>query len=272
MVRIFGPLVGLFFAAALLWSFGVGVVQQIREPDPSTAVKDFHRDPKEDVAFSFDGPFGKFDNRQLQRGFQVYKEVCSNCHSLKQIAFRNLADLGYNEAEVKAVAKQWGTKAKTFDAKTGEAGERANLPSDHIPAVYYAGTGNPPDLSLITKARHGGAHYVYSLLTGYTTQPAKLLKRYPDSATPDGLYYNPYFSNLNIAMPAPLTTDGQVTYSDGTKATVDQMARDVAAFLTWTAEPKLEKRKQTGWAVLGFLAAATALAYLSKRTIWANLH
>jgi len=270
MVRILGPLVGLFFAAALLWSFGVGAISIIRDPEPSTAVKDFHLPPKEDITFSFDGPFGTFHNRQLQRGFQVYKEVCNNCHSLKQIAFRNLTDIGYTPAEVKAIAQQWATKAKTFDPKTGDTGERPNTPADHIPAVYYAGTGNPPDLSLITKAREGGAQYVVSLLTGYTDQPAALLKKYPDSKTPDGLYYNPYFANLNVAMPPPLTTDGQVTYSDGTKATVPQMARDVAAFLTWTAEPKLEKRKQTGWPVVGFLIVATVLAYLSKRNIWAD--
>ncbi|WP_225205557.1 cytochrome c1 [Novosphingobium huizhouense] len=270
MVRLFGPLVGLFFAVALLWSFGVGAIQAIREPEPATAAHEFYKHPKE-VEFSFNGPFGKFDRAQLQRGFQVYKEVCSNCHSLKQIAFRNLTDLGYSEPEVKAIAKQWGTKAKTFDAKTGDAGERDNTPADHIPAVYYAGTGNPPDLSLITKARHEGPEYVYSLLTGYTDQPAELLKKFPDAKTPEGLHYNPYFANLNIAMPAPLT-DGQVTYADGTKATVDQEAKDVAAFLTWTAEPKLEKRKQTGWAVLGFLLAATVLAYLAKKNVWANAH
>ena len=271
MVRIFGPLVGLFFAAALLWSFGVGVVQQIREPDVSTAVKDFHLDPKEDVKFSFAGAFGTYDNQQLQRGFQVYQQVCSNCHSLKQIAFRNLGALGYKPSEVKAIAKGWATKAKTFDPKTGDAGERVNTPADHFPAVYYPGTGNPPDLSLITKARHGGAYYVYSLLTGYAKQPAELLKKYPDSKTPDGLYYNPYFSNLNIAMPAPLA-DNTVTYGDGTKATLDQEAQDVSAFLTWTAEPELVKRKQTGWPVVGFLLAATALAYLAKRNVWADQH
>jgi ubiquinol-cytochrome c reductase cytochrome c1 subunit len=271
MVRIFGPLVGLFFAVALLWSFGVGVAQQIRQPDPPTAVKEFHLEHK-DVSFTFDGPFGTFNNRQLQRGFQVYKEVCNNCHSLKQIAFRNLTDLGYSQAEVKQIAKDWGTKAKTFDPKSGDTGERPNIPSDHIPPVYYAGSGNPPDLSLITKAREGGGAYVYSILTGYADQPAALLKKFPDSKTPDGLYYNPYFANLNIAMPPPLTSDGQVTYSDGTKATVGQMAKDVAAFLTWTAEPKMEKRKQTGWAVIGFLICATALAYLAKRNIWADVH
>jgi len=270
MVRLFGPLVGLFFAIALAWSFGVGALQAIREPEPATAVQEFHLHPKE-VHFSFNGAFGTFDKQQLQRGFQVYKEVCSNCHALKQVAFRDLAALGYSEPEVKAIAKQWTTKAKTFDPKTGDAGERDNTPADHFPPVYYAGTGSPPDLSLITKARHEGPEYVYSLLSGYQEQPAALIKKFPDSKTPDGLHYNPYFANLNIAMPPPLT-DGQVTYSDGTKATVDQEAQDVAAFLAWTAEPKMEKRKQTGWAVLGFLLAATILAYLAKKNVWAGQH
>ena len=111
-----------------------------------------------------------------------------------------------------------------------------------------------------------------SLLTGYQDQPAELLKKFPDAKTPDGLYYNPYFANLNLSMPPPLSGDGQVTYADGTKATVDQMAQDVAAFLIWTAEPKLDKRKQTGWAVLGFLLAATVLAYLAKKNVWADQH
>jgi ubiquinol-cytochrome c reductase cytochrome c1 subunit len=272
MVRLFGPLVGLFFAVALLWSFGVGAIQAIREPEPTTAVHEFHLAPKEpEPGFSFNGPFGRFNQAQLQRGFQVYKEVCSNCHSLHFVAFRDLAALGYSEAEVKAIAKDWGTKAKVQDPKTGDESERDNVPADHFPKVYYAGTGNPPDLSLVTKARHEGPEYVYSLLTGYQPQPAALLKKYPDSKTPEGLYYNPYFANLNIAMPAPLADD-QITYGDGTKATKEQMAADVAAFLTWTAEPKMEKRKQTGWAVLGFLLAATALAYLAKRNVWSKVH
>jgi ubiquinol-cytochrome c reductase cytochrome c1 subunit len=119
--------------------------------------------------------------QQLQRGFQVYKEVCSACHSLKHVAFRDLQQLGYSEAEVKAIAKQWGTKQPTFDPKTGDRGERDNLPADHFPMVYYAGQGSPPDLSLITKARHEGGAYVYSLLTGYQDQPAELLKKFPDA-------------------------------------------------------------------------------------------
>lgn len=278
MVRLFGPLVGLFFAVALLWSFGNGAYNAATQPTPPSAEKLFHMHPKE-VEFSFDSAFGTFDKAQLQRGFKVYQEVCSACHSLKQVAFRDLAQLGYNEAEVKAIAKNWGTKAPTFDSKTGDRGERANLPSDHFPAVYYAGQGVPPDLSLIAKSRHGGAQYIHSLLTGYVDQAGykneageELLKMFPDAKTPDGLYFNPYFANLNLAMPAPLVSDGQVTYSDGTKATVDQMAMDVSAFLTWTAEPKLDKRKQTGWPVLGFLLAATVLAYLAKRNVWADKH
>ncbi|MEI6641157.1 MAG: cytochrome c1 [Novosphingobium sp.] len=278
MVRLFGPLVGLFFAVALLWSFGNGAYNAATQPTPPTAEALFHMHPKE-VAFSFDGAFGTFDKQQLQRGFKVYQEVCSNCHSLKQVAFRDLTALGYKEAEVKAIAKNWGNKAQTFDPKTGDRGERPNLPSDHFPPVYYAGQGAPPDLSLIAKSRHGGAQYIHALLTGYVDQAGykneageELLKKFPDAKTPDGLYFNPYFANLNLAMPAPLVSDGQVTYSDGTPATVDQMAKDVAAFLTWTAEPKLDKRKQTGWPVLLFLLAATALAYLAKRNVWADKH
>jgi ubiquinol-cytochrome c reductase cytochrome c1 subunit len=128
----------------------------------------------------------------------------------------------------------------------------------------------PPDLSLITKARHEGPAYVHSLLTGYAKQPAKLLKEFPSAKTPTGLYYNPYFANLNIAMPPPLTSEGQVTYADGTKPTVDQMATDVAGFLTWTAEPKLENRHRYGLTVLIFLIFATILGYLSYRNIWAE--
>jgi ubiquinol-cytochrome c reductase cytochrome c1 subunit len=271
MVRLFGPLVGLFFAVALFWSFGNGAYVAMNEKVPETAEELFHKHPQ-DYAFSFDSAFGTFDKPQLQRGFQIYKEVCSNCHNLKHVAFRDLTQIGYNEAEVKAIAKQWPTKFQTFDPKTGDKGERPNLPSDPFPAVYYAGQGAPPDLSLITKARHGGPQYVRSLLAGYQEQPAALLKKFPDAKTPDGLYYNPYFANLNLAMPAPLVSDGQVTYSDGTSASVKQMATDVSAFLAWSAEPKLDKRKQTGWAVLGFLLFATVLAYFAKRNVWSNLH
>ncbi|KAJ8137119.1 hypothetical protein OY671_009668, partial [Metschnikowia pulcherrima] len=165
----------------------------------------------------------------------------------------------------------WGTKQPTFDPKTGDRGERDNSPADHFPMVYYAGQGSPPDSSSITKARHGGGAYVDSSSTGYQDQPAESLKKFPDAKTPEGSHYNPYFANSNSAMPAPSTGDGQVTYSDGTPATVDQMSKDVSAFSIWTAEPKSDKRKQTGWAVSGFSSAATVSAYSSKKQVWSNV-
>ena len=267
MMRIFSILAGLFFAVALAWSLLLGGIAFSHDGMPKSAEKAFHQHPKE-LELASDGAFGKFDVAQLQRGFQVYSEVCSNCHALRYLAFRDLKALGYNDDEVKAIAAK--AQVPNYDRMTGEMKTHKGLAADHFPPVVYAGQGVPPDLTLITKARHGGAAYVYSLLTGYQDQPAELLKQFPDGKTPSGLYYNPYFANLNVAMPPPLTSEGQVSYKDGTKASVDQMAKDVAAFLVWTAEPKLEKRHQTGWAVLGFLLFATVLGYMSYRTIWAD--
>jgi len=272
MVRIFGPLVGLFFAVAVLWAFINGAIadaptlSEYGRFTAPTAETQFHEHPKP-LHLQSDGPFGTWNKEQLQRGFAVYDNVCKACHSLSHVSFRDLEEIGYNEAEVKAIAKTY--QVPHYDAKTGEVTTSDGMPTDHFPPVVYGGQGSPPDLSLITKARHGGAAYVHSLLTGYEDQPAALLKQFPDAKTPDGLHFNPYFANLNIAMPPPLVDDA-VTYSDGTKATVDQEAKDVAAFLVWTAEPSLVKRRQTGWAVLGFLLFATILAYMSKRTIWAE--
>ncbi|MCI4591606.1 cytochrome c1 [Sphingobium sp. BYY-5] len=277
MVRIGAFLVGLFFAGWLFISFLVGAYSYVTDPPAKTVEHEFHRDPKH-VSFSFDGPFGKYDQQQLQRGFQVFKEVCSACHSLKFVAFRDLEALGYNEAEVKAIAKQWAIKTPDVDPATGEASSRDPVPADHFPKpfannVAAAAANNnaiPPDLSLMTKARHHGPAYVYSLLTGFQAQPAELLKEFPDAKTPEGLHYNPYFANLNLAMAPPLTAEGQVTYGDGTKPTVDQMAQDVSAFLAWTAEPKLENRHAAGLGTVIFLLIATALAYLSYQNIWAD--
>ena len=268
MIRIISILAGLFFAGALAWSLLWDTIGLAHDGLPHTVERVYHEAHPKPLSLSSDGWFGKFDRQQLQRGFQVYQEVCAACHSIKHVAYRDLEALGYHEAEVKAIAAKATINAK--DPLTGELKDRPGLPSDHFPAVVYAGQGVPPDLSLITKARHGGAAYVRSLLTGYEPQPAKLLKEFPDAKTPEGLFFNPYFANLNIAMPAPLTSEGQVTYSDGTKATVDQMAQDVSAFLVWTAEPKLEKRHQTGSWWLGFLIFATVLAYMSYRNIWAE--
>jgi ubiquinol-cytochrome c reductase cytochrome c1 subunit len=284
MVRLIAALVGIFFAGMLLYSFGSGAVAvapvfgEHGKFVAPTVEHEFHDQPKQ-VAWSFDGPVGHYDRQQLQRGFQVYKEVCAACHSLRHVAFRDLAGLGYNEAEVKAIAKNWAIKAPDVDPKTGEASTRAPVPADFFPKPFAndvaarAANNNaiPPDLSLMTKARHDGSNYVYSLLTGYQNQPAELLKHFPDAKTGPGLHYNPYFANLNLAMAPPLNSEGQVTYGPGQpKPTVDQMAMDVAAFLTWTAEPKMETRKSSGIAVLFFLLVATVLAYMSYQTIWAD--
>ena len=268
IVRLIGFAAGLVFVIALL----VAAVLP-REEAAEDTTKLFHRHPVE-VKWQHDGVFGTFDRAQLQRGFQVYKEVCAACHGLQRVAFRNLADLGFSEPEVKAIAKAYEVPA--VDDKTGEPSTRKALPSDHFPSPYAnevaarAANNNalPPDLSLITKAREEGERYVYSLLTGYTAPPANL----PEDKRPGpGLHYNPYFANLNIAMPAPLTSEGQVTYADGTKATVPQMAKDVTAFLTWAAEPKLEDRRRAGVGTIIFLLILTSLAYLSYRKVWAEV-
>lgn len=285
MVRPIAFLAGLGFAGILLYSLLMGSIAYISEPPKPTAEHEFHLHPKE-VHFASDGPFGKFDRQQLQRGFQVYKEVCSACHSLHQVAFRDFKDLGFTDAEVKAIAKGWAIETPSINPETGEPATRKSTPADKVPPPYpnevaaRAGNNNalPPDLSLMTKARHDGPAYVYSLLTGYTKQEGyknekgqEILKEFPDAKTPPTGHFNPYFANLNVAMPPPLVAEGQVTYADGTKATVDQMAKDVAAFLVWTAEPKLEQRHQIGLAVIIFLLIATTLAYLSYRNIWADM-
>ena len=268
--------IGAAFAGVLLISLIGGVSDYFRHPPEKLASEEFHKEPKP-LHLASDGPFGKFDNRQLQRGFQVYSEVCSACHSMNFVAFRDLKALGYNDAEVKKIAADWKNPTPSINPDTGEAATRKATPADHIPPPFanevMARAANnsalPPDLSLITKAREGGAAYVYSLLTGYQNQPAELLKQFPSDKTPTGLHYNPYFANLNIAMPPPLSSDGQVQYAPGNpKPTVDQMAQDVAAFLVWTAEPKLENRRAAGLWVAIFLLVATILSYFAYQQIW----
>jgi ubiquinol-cytochrome c reductase cytochrome c1 subunit len=274
LVRLIGALVGLGFILVLLISVITGASGFINEPPVESVEHKFHREAKH-VSFSFEGPFGHYDRAQLQRGFQVYKEVCSACHSLNLVAFRNLEDLGYNEPEIKAIAQQWAIEVPDINPQTGEPTTRKALPADLLPNPYAnevaarAANNNalPPDLSLIAKAREHGPAYIYSLLTGYQDPPANL----PKEARPgEGLYYNPYFPNLNLAMPPPIAADGQVAYADGTNPTRDQMAKDVSAFLMWTAEPRLENRHRTGIATLLFLLIATILAYLSYKQIWAT--
>ena len=278
LLRLILGSIGAAFAGVLLISMGMDLATYLGSPPEETAEHKFHKHPKH-LALASDGPFGKFDRQQLQRGFQVYKEVCAACHGLSLVAFRDLHDLGYEEAEVKAIADQWAIEVPTVNPDTGEPATRKAIPSDTFPDPYpnevaaRAANNNalPPDLSLITKAREGGAAYTYSLLTGYQRQPARLVKEFPAARTPPGLHYNPYFANLNIAMPPPLTSTGQVTYAPGNPApTVDQMAKDVSAFLVWAAEPKLENRHRSGIAVVIFLLVGTVLAYLAYRQIWAE--
>lgn len=278
MVRFISIVIGAGFCFVLAIALVFTTYGAITEPAAPTAEHEFHKPPKE-LALASDGVFGKFDRQQLQRGFQVYKEVCAACHSLKQVAFRDLQGIGYNEAEVKAIATQWPIQVPSVNAETGEAATRAATPADRFPAPFAndvaarAANNNaiPPDLSLMTKARHDGAAYVHSLLTGFQNQPAELLKKFPDAKTPAGLHFNPYFANLNLAMAPPLTGDGQVTYADGTKSTVDQMATDVSAFLVWTAEPKLEARHTIGWAAIIFLGIFIVLAIGAYRNVWRNI-
>jgi ubiquinol-cytochrome c reductase cytochrome c1 subunit len=227
------------------------------------------------VKWSWEGPFGHFDRQQLQRGYQVYKEVCAACHAMHLVSFRNLSQPGgpeFTEAQMKAIAA--GFQIKALDDK-GESVDRPGIPADRFPSPFAnelaarAANNNayPPDLSVITKARPDGSNYLYSLLTGYSDAPEKF------QLLP-GLSYNAYFPGHQIAMPQPLATDDQVTYAEGAdnpKATIDQMAKDVTAFLTWAAEPKMEERKQMGVKVIIFLVLLTALLYVAYRQLWKDV-
>ncbi len=279
MLRFFAPLiaplVGLAFVAALLIAFAMPRDPVAPLPTASKEHGGFHKEPNA-VHYSFEGPLGKYDNQQLQRGFQVYKEVCSACHSMRLVAFRDLEEIGFSKPEVKAIAKGWATETPSINPDTGEPATRKSLPSDFIPGPYAnetaarAANNNalPPDMSLLAKAREGGPAYIESIVTGYEDVPAELKKKFPDFTVPAGLHFNPYFANLNIAMPPPLAADGQVTYADGTVATKKQMATDVSAFLMWAAEPKLNQRHSLGLVVLGYLVIATLLAFGAYRNIW----
>ena len=269
-VRLVAILVGLLFAVAALWALVIGLIALATEEAPEHLP---YEKPLQ-LDWSFNGPFGNWDTAQLQRGLKVYDEVCSACHSLKFVAFRNLEQIGFSEAQVKAYAA--AKQVPGIDPNTGEQAMRPGLPTDYFPSPYpnavaaAAANNNaiPPDLSLITKARGDGTNYVASLLSGYGPPSAELLEEHPEAAPGPGLYHNKYFPNLNLAMAPPLTSVGQVTYDDGTEASIAQMSKDVAAFLTWTAEPTLVQRYQTGWPVLIFLLFATVLAYMSKQQIW----
>ena len=220
--------------------------------------------------WSFEGLFGTYDKAAAQRGLQVYVEVCASCHGLKYVAFRNLRDIGYSEEEVKAFASQFTVTAGPNDA--GQMYEREARSSDRFPepfentqAAMAANNGAyPPDLSVIAQARAHGPDYLTALLVGYEDPPA-------DVTLGPGQYYNKYFPGGLIAMPQLLYEDS-VSYADGTEATPEQMARDVAHFLMWAAEPHLEERKEMGIKVILFLIVFTGLAYATKKKIWKDLH
>ena len=247
--------------------------------------------------WSFAGMFGRFNEAQLQRGFQVYKEVCSTCHGLKRIYFRNLAEPGgpeFSAEGVKGLAESYRIEDGPNDQ--GKMFQRAGRPADAIPSPYkneqearaVQNGAYPPDLSLITKARsagenasvfatigsmlrdipsgyqEGGADYVYALLTGYANPPA-------DMKLAQGMTYNRAFPGHQIAMVPPLQP-GQVKYEDGTQGTIEQYAKDVTAFLAWAGDPKLEERKRMGFLVLIYLLITAVLVYLAKRRLWAKVH
>ena len=220
--------------------------------------------------WSFEGVFGTYDPASAQRGFQVYKEICSACHPVKHLYFRDLEAIGYNADEIKAIAATYQVTDGPNDQ--GQMYQRPGRPSDPIPgpfpndqAARAANNGAlPPDQSLIVKARPGGPNYVYGILTGYKEPPTgfKMLA---------GMNYNEYFPGHQIAMPQPLS-DNAVTFADGVPATVPQMAHDVVTFLTWASEPNLDDRHRTGFKVIGFLVVAAILFYAAKRKIWAPIH
>jgi len=219
--------------------------------------------------WTFSGPFGYFDQASLQRGFQVYREVCSGCHGLDYIAFRNFADLGYDEDEIKAIAAEF--EVVDGPNEEGEMFNRAAIPADRYPNPYpnenaaraANGGAYPPDLSLMIKARPNGANYLYSLLTGYSDAPEGV-------AVPEGMHYNAAYSGHMIAMPQPLYGD-DVTRADGSNASIEALAADVVTFLAWTAEPEMETRKRTGIAAMVFLVVMCFVSYGSMRYVWSDV-
>jgi ubiquinol-cytochrome c reductase cytochrome c1 subunit len=257
------------FAAALL--AGVAAPVRAQEAPPPPAQR-----------WSFDGPFGSLDLAAAQRGFQVYSEVCSVCHSMEYLHYRDLAGIGLSDDQIKAIAAAV-TVPQGFD-DNGDPKEGPATPADQFkvphPLPMPAASGVihtnekaaraahngalPPDLSLIVNARPGQADYIYAILIGFADPP-------PGFPMQDGMSYNKYFPGHQIAMPQPLH-EGQVTYADGTPATVEQMSHDVVTFLEWAANPEMVRRKQIGWRWVLFFLIMTGLTYAVKRKVWADVH
>jgi len=222
--------------------------------------------------WSFKGLFGKFDRGSLQRGYQVYTEVCAACHSMKYLSYRNLAEKGgpeFSEAEVKAIAASFEVKdGPNSDGdmftRPGKLSDKFVKPYDNVKAAEAANGGAyPPDMSVLVKARGGGVDYIYSLLQGYEEPPSGV-------TLDDGVHYNKYMYGNKIKMAAPLSDD-LIEYGDGTKASVEQMSKDVTTFLMWAAEPHLEARHQMGFKAIVYLIILTTLVYFSMKKIWSRV-
>jgi cytochrome c1 len=229
-----------------------------------------------DHHWHFTGPFGTYDRAAAQRGYQIYKEVCSACHSLNMLSYRNLLDLGLSEAQVK------GLISEIQVSDLGDDGDQVDRPArlsdrfkkpfpNELAAAAANGGKAPPDLSVIVKAREGGPDYVHGVLTGYVPFEKLTPEQIKDSGVTKDGYYNKYYPGHRIAMPPPLEDD-KVQYADGTKATLDQEATDVVEFLAWASEPHLEARNRTGVRVILFLLAMAGLMYAVKRQVWADKH
>ncbi len=239
---------------------------------PAGAAEEQHA--LENVRFSFEGPFGTFDRGQLQRGYKVFVEVCSSCHSMDLLAFRNLGEEGgpeFSQEAVRVLAAEFPREVVDGPDDAGDMFERPGKPSDRFPPPFAneaaARASNngafPPDFSVLAKARHGGADYIYSLMTGYEEPPAGVELR-------DGSYYNVFFPGGQLSMPPPLS-DELVEYTDGSPMTVEQYSKDIAAFMMWAAEPKLEERKRIGFQVTVFLIVLAGLLYFTKHKLWRDV-
>ena len=255
------------------------------------AADDAHAAPQPPrQVWSFSGPFGKYDQAQLQRGFKVYKEVCASCHAMSLVSFRNLAEaggLGYTTAQAQAIAAEYQIKDGPNDS--GDMFERAGRLADRFPSPFpndnaaRAANGGtvPPDFSVLAKARtyeRGFPTFVFDIFTQYQEQGPDyihaILMGYEEApqgfALPEGAHYNKYFPGHAIAMPPPIT-DGQVTYEDGTPTTIDQYGKDVAAFMMWAAEPHMIARKRLGLQVMLFLLLLSGLLYFTKKKVWSSV-
>lgn len=238
--------------------------------------------PLKDADWSFEGFFGQYDQKQLRRGFQIYNEVCSACHSLRLVAYRNLSALGYTEDEIKEIAAEKSIRLPHGDAGAllnddGEFFTREAKPSDKFVSPYAndaaatdANGALPPDLSLMAKARIGGPEYVYSFLMGYMEEAPEEVTSQKGFVLNEDKNFNIYFPGYYTSMPAQIM-DEMVEYEDGTAPTAEQHAKDIVAFLNWAAEPELDERKSMGLKVMLFLLVLTAMLYALKRKIWANV-